>query len=73
MLSHSKVEKYGQINPKQRGGFAKKKSKFTEEQITLALRQAESGTSVNETCPKDGNFRRNVPRLEDEVRRFPRA
>ncbi len=29
-----------------------KKSKFTEEQITLALYTAESGTSVNQICRK---------------------
>jgi len=31
-----------------------KKSKFTEEQITLALHTAESGTPVNEICRKLG-------------------
>ena len=31
-----------------------KKSKFTEEQIAFALRQAEGGTSVGETCRKMG-------------------
>lgn len=31
-----------------------KKSKFTEEQITLALHTAESGTPVNEVCRKLG-------------------
>ncbi len=31
-----------------------KKSKFSEEQITLALHTAESGTSVNEVCRKLG-------------------
>ena len=31
-----------------------KKSKFTEEQITFALRQAESGTTVGEVCRKMG-------------------
>ncbi|KMN51723.1 transposase [Chromobacterium violaceum] len=30
------------------------KSKFTEEQITFALRQAESGTTVAEVCRKMG-------------------
>jgi len=53
-LSHSKLEKFGETNPKQRGGFAMKKSKFTEEQIAFALRQAEGGTSVGETCRKMG-------------------
>ena len=31
-----------------------KKSKFTEEQIALALKQAESGTTVEEICRKMG-------------------
>lgn len=31
-----------------------KKSKFTEEQIAFALRQAETGTSVEEVCRKIG-------------------
>ena len=31
-----------------------KKSKFTEEQIAFALRQAESGTRVAEVCRKFG-------------------
>jgi transposase-like protein len=31
-----------------------KKSKFTEEQIAFALKQAESGTSIEEVCRKLG-------------------
>lgn len=31
-----------------------KKSKFTEEQIAFALKQAESGSSVDEVCRKMG-------------------
>jgi putative transposase len=31
-----------------------KKSKFTEEQIAFALKQAESGTSIEEVCRKMG-------------------
>ena len=31
-----------------------KKSKFTEEQIAFALKQAESGTTVEEICRKRG-------------------
>ncbi len=31
-----------------------KKSKFSEEQIAFALRQAESGTAVSEVCRKMG-------------------
>jgi putative transposase len=36
------------------GDFAMKKSKFTEEQILFALRQAETGISVAEVCRKMG-------------------
>jgi putative transposase len=32
--------------------FAVKKSKFTDEQIAFALRQAETGTRVKEVCRK---------------------
>ena len=32
--------------------FAVKKSKFTDEQIAFALRQAETGTRVREVCRK---------------------
>jgi len=32
------------------GGFAMKKSHFSEEQISLALRQAEAVTTVKESC-----------------------
>jgi putative transposase len=31
-----------------------KTSKFTDEQIAMALRQAEAGTPVAEICPKLG-------------------
>jgi putative transposase len=31
-----------------------KKSRFTEEQIAFALRQAETGTKVSEVCRKIG-------------------
>ena len=31
-----------------------RKSRFTEQQITFALRQAESGTKVSEVCRKIG-------------------
>jgi len=31
-----------------------KKSRFTEEQITFALRQADAGTAVTEVCPQMG-------------------
>ncbi len=36
------------------GGHAVKKSKFTEEQIAYALKQAELGTKVEEICRKLG-------------------
>lgn len=37
-----------------KGGCAVKKSKFTEEQIAFALKQAEVGTPVEEVCRKMG-------------------
>ena len=33
-----------------------KKSKFSEEQIAYALRQAESGTAVADVCRQDATF-----------------
>lgn len=36
------------------GKFAVKKSRFTEEQIAFALKQAELGTAVAEICRKIG-------------------
>ena len=42
------------------GGCAVKRSKFTEEQIAFALKQADVWTPVEEECPKmgipDGTF-----------------
>jgi len=38
-----------------------KKSRFTEEQITFALRQADSGTPVADMCRKLGKHK--VPHL----------
>ena len=45
-----------------------KKSKFTEEQVALALSQAESGTTVAEVCRKMGiseatfyNWKKRMP------------
>jgi putative transposase len=46
-----------------------KRSKFTEHQITYALKQAELGTTVEEVCRKDGHIRRHVLQLEEEIRR----
>ena len=55
-----------------------KKSKFTEEQIAFALKQAELGTSVEEVCRKMGiadatfyNWRRRYGGLgPSELRRL---
>ncbi|VFS25079.1 Uncharacterised protein [Serratia liquefaciens] len=33
-----------------------KKTRYTEEQIAFALKQAETGTRVEESLPKDGYF-----------------
>ena len=41
-----------------------KKTKFTEQQIAVALKQAETGTRVEEVCCKMGNFRSHVLQLE---------
>jgi putative transposase len=38
----------------EKGGIAEKKSRFTEEQIAFALKQAETGTRVAEVCRKMG-------------------
>lgn len=37
-----------------KGGFAERKSKFTEEQIAFALKQTETGTPVREVIRKLG-------------------
>ena len=39
------------LNPEER--FSMKRKRFTEEQIALCLRQAESGTPVDEIRPKE--------------------
>jgi putative transposase len=48
------VENSGVALSSKRGSHAVKKSKFTEEQIAYALRQAELGTPVAEVCRKMG-------------------
>ena len=45
-----------------------KKTKFTEQQIAFALRQAETGTRVVEVCRKLGISGCDVLQLEEEVR-----
>jgi len=47
-----------------------KKSKFTEEQIAFALRQAESGTSVAEVYRKLGVSEQTYYRWRKEYNRF---
>jgi hypothetical protein len=46
-----------------------KKSKFTEQQIAFALRQAETGTKVKEIIRQMGDHRTDVLPLEAKVRR----
>ena len=45
-----------------------KRSNVSEEQITCALRQAESGTRVGDVCRQSGGQRGDVLCLEEEVR-----
>jgi putative transposase len=47
-------EKPGKITLSTERYFAMKKTKFTEEQIAFALRQAETGTRAGEICRKMG-------------------
>lgn len=42
----------GTLNPRKEKSM--KKSKFTEEQISFALKQVDTGTSVDEICRKMG-------------------
>ena len=46
-----------------------KGSKFTEEQIAFALKQAEAGITVAEVCRKLGVSEEHVLQLEEEVLR----
>ncbi len=50
-------------------GEEKMKKRYTEEQIALALRQAEGGTAVGEICRKMGGQRGYVLPLEETVSR----
>ena len=45
-----------------------KRSKFTEEQITFALRQHDAGNPVAEICRQIGVSEADVLCLEEEVR-----
>lgn len=45
-----------------------KKSRFNEEQIAYALKQAELGTAVGEICRKNGYCRGHLLRMAKEVR-----
>ena len=57
------------------GGHPMKRSRYTEEQIAFALRQAEGGTDVGEVCRKMGisenthstPLRAGLLSLEEEV------
>jgi len=44
-----------------------RKKTFSEEQIALALRDAETGTPVTEVCRKMGVSEQSFYRLEEEV------
>jgi hypothetical protein len=46
-----------------------KKSKFTEQQIVFALKQAEMGITIEEVCRKMGISEADVLQLEEEIRR----
>ena len=47
-----------------------KKSRFTDEQIAFALRQAETGTPVPEVIRKMGICEPDLLPLEEALRRF---
>jgi hypothetical protein len=46
-----------------------KRSKFTEEQVTYALGQSESGMVVEDVCRSLGDFTGHLLHLEAEIRR----
>ena len=45
-----------------------KRSKFSEEQITFALRQHEAGTPAEDVCRQLGVSQATILRVEEEVR-----
>ena len=47
-----------------------RKSKFTDEQIAFALEASRAGHQRRGGVPQDGHQRRDVLRLEEEVRRY---
>jgi len=53
-IGQAKTRNFGQNPPSREECFAMKTTKFTEEQIAFALRQAETGTKVAEVCRKMG-------------------
>ena len=53
-MVHPKSEKSGTIDPLTQEIPAVRKSKFTEQQIAFALKQAEMGTPIPEVCRKLG-------------------
>jgi putative transposase len=53
-VDHSFLEESGEILRVRREDSRMRKTRFTEEQIAFALRQAETGTPVAEVCRKMG-------------------
>lgn len=49
-----------------------KKTRYTEEQIVFALKQAETGTRVEEVCRKMGISECHILQLEEKVWRHGR-
>ena len=50
-----------------------KRKRFSEEQIAFALRQADSGTTIEEICRKMGISPRRLKQLEDENAKLKRV
>jgi hypothetical protein len=57
------------MNPRVTEECAVKKSRFTEEQIADALKQAELGTPVEGVCRKLRDFGRHILHLAQKIRR----